>query len=225
MDNSTATPDPQSATPSGSTPSGATPTTSTGATPAKMSLEEALAKIADLERHATNKSEEASRHGKNLSAAEKKLAAYEEKERLAQEAALTEAEKLNKRASEAEKLAAQFKQQLVTAHVKLAAQAKGIIDPDVAAMAIEKSLEYGEDGMPSNLEKALDDLIKSKPYLAPPKPAETPAEPAPPSPAQTANATRPPAIPAMQPGRTNIAPPNATQPGKIPTWNDIYRRS
>ena len=222
----TATPDSQSATPSGS-PSTPAMGTSTGATPTKpaMSLEDALARIADLEKHATNKEEEAKRHGK-------KLKAYEEAEEAQKLAAMSELEKANKRVADAEQLhqqaqaqIKQYQQQLATAYVKLAAQAKGIIDPEMAALAIQSGLEYGEDGMPTNIDKALDGLIKSKPYLAPPKPAETPAEPAPPTPAQTAQATRPPAIPAMQPGRTNIAPPNAPAPGKIPTWNDIYRRS
>jgi hypothetical protein len=220
----TATSDSQSATPSGSTTStGATPTASTGATPTKpaMSLEDALARIADLEKHATNKEEEAKRHGK-------KLKAYEEAEEQQRLAAMSDLEKANKRVADAEQLhqqaqaqIKQYQQQLATAYVKLAAQAKGIIDPEMAALAIQSGLEYGEDGLPTNIDKALDALIKSKPYLAPPKPAEQPAEPAPPTPAQTAQATRPPAIPAMHPGRTN----NAPAPGKIPSWNDIYKRS
>src|SRR5215471_12636167 len=71
----------------------ATGTGSSGATPPKPSIEELQARIADLERHATNKTEEAARHGKNLSAAEKRLAEYEEKERVAKEATLSEIDK------------------------------------------------------------------------------------------------------------------------------------
>lgn len=213
---------------------GATPTTpvpatglpaSSGATPptkqAAITLEEALAEIAELKRHSTNKAEEAARHGKNLTDAQKKLAAYEEKERLAQEAALSESQKMEKRATEAERLAGQYKQQLISAQVKLAAQALGVIDPEMAALAVQHSLEYGDDGMPSNLEDALKALIKSKPYLAP-KPAE-PApspEPAPASPAQTAQAPRPPALPPFS-GRSAISAPNQLPPGKPTRLNDV----
>src|SRR5260370_19474978 len=79
---------------------GTPPATGTGsgsATPPKTpSVEELQARIADLERHATNKTEEAARHGKSLTAAEKELAAYKEKERIASEATLSEIEKSKK---------------------------------------------------------------------------------------------------------------------------------
>lgn len=193
----------------GTLPATGTPPASAGATPTKptTTIEEALARIAELERHASNKEEEASRHGKKLTDAEKKLAAYEQKEKLAQEAALSEVEKASKRAQELEALNQQYKQQLITSQVKLAAQAKGIIDADIAALAIQDKLELGEDGMPTNVDKALDDLIKNKPYLAP-KPAE-PTQEIPP--AQTAMQQKPPATPAMNPGRTQISPPSAPQ--------------
>jgi len=204
----------------GATPAPGSPamgTTSVGATPPKTpaTLEEALAEIAEIRRHATNKEEEASRHGKNLSAAEKELAAYKEKERLAQEAQLSEVQKATKLAQDLQqKYEAEHKAH-VAALVKLAASAKGIIDPDLAALAIASQLEFGDDGMPSNLDKALDDLIKNKPYLAA-KPAEAPA-----SPAQTA---RPPAVPAMNPGRTSIQPATPQGPFQPTRLTDVYKR-
>lgn len=195
----------------------ATGTASTGAIPAKQTattLEEALARIAELERHSTNKEEQATRHGKELSAAQKKLAEYEAKERQAQEAALSEVEREKKRAAEAEAKIQEYQKQLIAAQVKFAAQSKGIIDPDLAALAVEKSLEFGDDGMPSNLDKALDELIKAKPFLVT-KPAEQTT-----TPATTASHTNPPATPAMNPGRTNIASPTAQPPGRIPRLTD-----
>jgi len=221
-DEPTTPPVPATGTPG--TPATGTPSTSTGATPTtKPSVEELQARIAELERHATNKTEEASRHGKNLTEAQKKLAAYEEKERLAQEATLSEIEKSQK-VVEAEKAARaqaeaqiqQLKQELISKMVQLVAQSKGIIDPDLAALAIAGKLELGEDGMPTNVDKAIDDLIKNKPYLAP-KPAETPLE-QPASPAQTASQQRPPATPAMNPGRSAINPPVTN--GRIPRLSD-----
>jgi hypothetical protein len=211
----------------------ATGTASTSATLQKSTLtsEEALkARIAELERHAANKEDEAQRHGKNLTDAQKKLAAYEEKERLAQEATLSEIDKATKRADEADKLVQQYKQQLITAQVKIAAQALNIIDPDIAALAVNGSLEYGDDGLPSNVDNALKALIKNKPYLVAAKaekPAEQPETPA--TPAQTAQpaALQTPQIPAMNPGRSSIASPGSTPPGSrpvIPTLADVYRR-
>jgi hypothetical protein len=207
----------------GATPDTGTPATGTapgGATPPKLiatTLEEALARIAELEKHANNKSEEAARHGKNLTAAEKELAAYKEKERLAHEATLSEIDKAQKRATDLEAQIQQYKQELINAQVRLAAKDKGIIDPDMAALALHDKLEYDDSGMPSNLDKALDDLIKNKPYLVPK--AE---EPAPASAAQTANRT--PVIPGMNPprsGRSDIPSPAGTSvPGRIPRLTD-----
>jgi len=141
----------------------------------------------------------------------KRLKAYEDQENLAKEAALSEVDKASKRAVEAEQRVKQYQQQLVVARVEAAAQRKGIIDPELAALAVQSSLEFGDDGMPSNLDKVLTDLLKNKPYLATaPTPAPT-------------NSTKPPSVPAMNPGRTAIQSP-AQQPGKIPSWSDIYKR-
>jgi len=209
---------PNSDQPVKGTPPATVSATPTGKQPGSLSLEEALAKIAELERSYSNKDEEAKRHYK-------KLSAYEEAEKKAQEAALSEVEKANKRAAEAEQRIQQYKQQLISTQVKLAAQSKGIIDPDLAALAIHSSLEYDDDGMPNNLDKALDTLIKNKPYLAP-KPA-APAEektPEPETPAQTAAPRQQPAIPAMNPGRSTLTAPNKLPPGTIPTLSDVFKR-
>jgi hypothetical protein len=142
-----------------------------------------------------------------------KLKAVEDAEAARQLAALSDAEKLQKRAEQAEKQIQQYKKELVNAQVRLAAKDKGIIDPDMAALALHDKLEFDDDGMPSNLDKALDDLIKAKPYLVP-KADEAPPE----SPAQTAN--RAPTVPAMNPGRSNIASPGQNAPGRIPRITD-----
>jgi uncharacterized membrane protein YccC len=199
----------EGATPATGQPATGTPA-SNGAMPPKpaTSLEEAMARIAELEHATKNATEERDRH-------RKKLSLYEEAEKRAQEAALSEVDKASKRATEAEARIKQYQQQLVNAQVKLAAKDKGIIDPDIAALALADKLEYGDDGMPTNLEKALDDLIKSKPYLVPKADQAAPA-----SPAQTAT----PAIPAMNPGRSSIQSPGKLPPGKIPTWEDVYKR-
>jgi hypothetical protein len=193
----------------GATPGTGTPVTgnpSGGATPPKtLTHEEALAKIAELEHAHKNATEERDRH-------RKKLSTYEQKELEAQQAALSDVEKANKARELAEAKNQQYQKQLIAAQVKLAAQAKGIIDPDLAALAIESALEFGEDGMPSNLDKALDDLVKHKPYLLKVTEASTPAR------------SNTPALPAMNPGRSSIQTPSTPMPGKIPGWDSIYKR-
>lgn len=190
------------ATPAPGSPATGTPA-SVGATPSvkpPTTLEEAMARIADLERHSANKEEQATRHGTKLTEVEKELAAYKEKERKTQDATLSEQQKLAKRAEEAEQKYQQTQKQLVTAHIKLAAKEKGARNPDVVASHIASQLEYDKDtGLPTNLEKVLEDLSKSDSYLF------ATAEPA--SPAQQ----RPPQILPNNPGRSAIAPPGQQQ--------------
>jgi hypothetical protein len=198
----------------GATQDAGSPATGTNASgsatqPAKpaITLEDALARIAELEHAHRNATEERDRH-------RKKLSSYEEQERKAQEAALSEVEKATKRATEAEQRIKQYQQQLVTAQVKLAAQSKGIIDPDLAALAIAGQLEYGDDGLPTNVDKALDDLLKTKPFLAKAQPTSTPAIPNPPV---------VPVIPAMNPGRSQLQQSGTrTRP---PSLSEAFRLS
>lgn len=143
----------------------------------------------------------------------KRLKTYEDQEKQAQEATLSQVDKVTKRADEAEQKVKQYQAQLVTMHVKMAAQAKGIIDPDLAALAIQDSLEFGDDDiLPTNLDKLLGDLLKSKPFLA--------TAPTPPP----ANGNKPPSIPAMNPGRTSITTPGTLKPGQIPRLSDVFKR-
>lgn len=143
----------------------------------------------------------------------KRLKTYEDQERQAQEATLSQVDKVSKRAEAAEQKVKQYQAQMVTMHVKMAAQQKGIIDPDLAALAIQDKLEFGEDDMmPTNLDKLLGDLLKSKPFLA--------TAPTPPP----ANGNKPPNIPAMNPGRTSIQTPGTLKPGQIPRLHDVFKR-
>lgn len=174
-----------------------------------------MKRIAEYEHKYGNATEELERHRKFRANYDKQQAEAEAAKKAAEEAQLSEIERVKKQHAEAEQRIKSYQQQLATAQVRMAAQAKGIIDPELAALAIQSSLEYGEDGMPTNVDKALDALLKSKPYLAP-QAAEPPATPARPA---------APAIPAMNPGRTQIAPPaTTTTPGKIPRLADLRRR-
>ena len=95
-----------------------------------------------------------------------RLKGFEDAEAQRQQASLSELEKATNTLAERDKQLSAFKDQLVLEKVTNAALKKGIIDPELAALALKGSLEFGEDGMPTNLEKALDDLLKAKPYLA-----------------------------------------------------------
>ena len=203
----------------GATPATGSPATGTAtgsATPpaATLSLEEAMKRIAELETHAQNKTEEASRHGSKLTAAEKELAAYKEKERLAQEASLSEQEKLQKKVAEQEAIHEGFVEKFVDYEVRLAAAEMGINPKYLSyvARAIDwDELEFDqESGLPTNIKAVLDKLLKEVPVLK-----ETPQG----APAQQQKPAAP-TVPAMNPGRTSIAAPGSSS-GKRPSWADV----
>ena len=153
----------------------------------------------------------------------KRLQGYEDAEKAQQEAQLSEHDRLSKRLADLQAshdaYVAQTQQRLVRYEVERQASKLGIIDPEAAAKLIDTSaFEQDEQGVPTNAEKLLKDLIKQKPYLAPP--TEAPAES---SPAQTATPNKTaPAVPAMNPGRSSIAAPGSLPPGKIPTLSDVF---
>ena len=158
---------------------------------------------------------------KRLKAIEDQTAA----EKLAQEeATMSEVEKSkkrveesNKRIQDAEARNQQLQQKLVASEVKIAAQAQGFHNPARISALIKDDLEYGEDGMPSNLDRVLTALAKSDPYLLAPK-ASSASDPA-----QTVTppAQQTPTLPAMNPGRGAIAAPAPTSQGKPYTLSDF----
>ncbi len=191
-----------------------TGTPSGGATPPKnvaATLEEALARIAELEHATKNATEERDRH-------RKKLTAYEEAEKKAQEAQLSEVERTKKQhadlQSKYESDTAALISQIVNLRVKEIAAKLGIIDPDAAVRLIDDEFEVDDEGNVTNAEELLKALLKNKPYLAG-TPAPTPASP---------QARQAPATPAMNPGRSTIAAPGQRTPGSIPTWEDVFKR-
>lgn len=202
-----------------------TPNASQGATPEKPttpSLEEAMTRLADIERKHKNATEELDRHRKNA----KKLADYEEAERQAKEAQLSEIERTTKKYQELQSqhdtYVKTMQERIVRYEVEKEAGKLGIIDPDAATKLLDWSqIEYEEDGTPKNADKLLAALVKQRPWL---KPAPTPepenkTESATPA-AQQATPTTPPRLPAMSPGRSTIAAPSPVPPGKIPRLGD-----
>lgn len=221
---STASPD-VSETQKPSGPTTGTNTAPSGATPDKaaLALEEALKRLADLEHSNFNAKEEVDRHRKKLTAYEKQEKETAEAKRLADEAQLSEIERTKKQhldlQAEYEAYKKSTQDRIVRYEIEGQAGKLGIIDPEAAAALMNRSLlEYNEDGTPNNAEKLLKELIKNKPYLAP-KPAEPPAE-LPTVPAATQH-QQPPVTPAMNPGRSSIAPPTTPSIGQITRLDQI----
>jgi hypothetical protein len=176
-----------------------------------------LQRNAELEHSTRNAREQAERQARQLEKYQKAEKDAEAAKKAAEDAQLGEIERVKKQHAEAEARISQYKQQLVLSKVREAARDKGIIDPEMAALALMNKLEYDDEGMPANLDKALDTLIKNKPYLVP-TPPTAPATPTPA--ASTPNTPSAPTLPAMSPGRSSIASPNALPPGKT-TLTDI----
>jgi len=199
-----------------------TPETAATATPAPesvtpqkpaLTLEEVLKRNAELEHAHKNAIEERDRH-------RKKLTAYEEAERKAQEAQLSEIERVNKQRadlqSEKDALATELQETRVHQAVERYANKLNFVVPAemVARLMDWADIEY-ENGRPTNVEKLLEKLAKSAPDLI--RKQEAPATPTEVPPARGNT----PAIPAMNPGRSSIAAPNSVPPGKPIKLSDV----
>lgn len=214
---------------SGETPSTETPVTGTPASPAgetpqpkpssaaqQVSLQEALARIAELEHSQKNAVEERDRH-------RKKLSAYEKAEQEAKDAQLSEIERIRKQQSELQEQHAALLTQLQEARVQQAVERSAhklnfLVPAEMVSRLIDwAEVEY-EDGRPTNVEKLLEKLAKAAPELIR-KPEEV--EP-PPSPLTPGKVT--PSIPAMNPGRSQITPPDALPPGRL-SIQEAYAQS
>ncbi len=200
------------------------PGSATPPTKPSVSIEDALARIAELEHANKNATEERDRH-------RKKLSTYEEAEKKAQDAQLSEVERIKKQHADLQvqhdTYVRTMQERLIKAEIQLQASKLHVIDPGDAAKLLDWSeLEYDEDGMPKNADKLLEKLLKAKPYLALASQQQTEPTQNGTTPAQ--NPTRPntPALPAMNPGRTTITPPGQA-PGQHPSkigWGDVYKR-
>ncbi|NOZ27971.1 MAG: hypothetical protein GXP39_07965 [Chloroflexi bacterium] len=106
---------------------------------------------------------EAAQYRKRLRELERTL---EEKE----EAELSEQERLQRRVAEYEARLAELERErqerTLQYEVKLRASQMGIVDPDAAWRLLDlASIEFDEDGTPLNVDQALQELVKAKPYL------------------------------------------------------------
>ena len=79
---------------------------------------------------------------------------------------LPEAERLKVEAEEAKTAVASANKRIVDAEIKVAAASAGVVDPDaVVALIAREGIELDDSGRVSGVKKALDTLLKEKPYL------------------------------------------------------------
>lgn len=143
-----------------------------------------------------------------------KLKKFEEDEALRAQAQMSELEKAQKQAADSleqqEALAAQLFEARVRQDVadkiskfNFIPSARTIAN---LLLADDEAIEF-EDGRPTNIEKLLGELAKREPDLV--KQQQQQQQPGTPQ------------LPAMNPGRSSIAPPGGTIPGRIPRLEDI----
>lgn len=118
---------------------------------------------------------EVARLNKELGDTRKEAAQHRTELKKFQDAQLTDQQKLEQRAAEAEAARDAYKARIASYAVQLAAQKLGIIDPELATLAIAGRLQYGEDGQPTNAEELLTALAAQKPYLVGQSGAQGPA--------------------------------------------------
>jgi hypothetical protein len=134
-----------------------------------MTLEQALEALAATRREAAAHRTEAQ--------------ALKKAQQEAENAKLSESEKLTKRAAQLEaELEAERLDRRDTINryeVQLQASKLGIVDPDAAVKLLDwATVEYREDGSPKNIDQALAALVKAKPYLVGAPPAAGATNPA-----------------------------------------------
>lgn len=127
-----------------------------GETKPTLTLEQALSELEKVRREAA---------GNRV-----KLNEFESAQRAAEEAKLSEAEKLQKRLADQERTIAErdlaLQEVRIARAVASAANKLGCVDSDVAERLLDASaIEYDADGKPQNIEALLEKLMKDKPYL------------------------------------------------------------
>jgi len=224
------------------TPTPLTPATGTPAPvgampqPATLSLEEAMKRIAELEHTHGNAKEELERHRKKVSSYEKAEAERAEQQKQAELAQLSEIERIKKQHAEIqaqhEAVIRELQETKIQHAVMREATGLNFIHPEIAARLLDWSeLEYDSNGAPQNTQKLLDKLVKSMPELvrAPQAPAaQTESTNQPTAPTRPNGGLRPapyaPAVPAMNPGRSNIPAPGTNPPGSPVRLSDVFSR-
>ena len=117
--------------------------------------------------------DEAARYRTQLRDAQKLIADFQAKEKAAADAQLSEVERAQKQAAEWQQKHADttraMQERIIGLTIQLQASKLNIIDPDAAVKLMDWSqLEFDDDGTPTNADKVLADLVKTRPYLIAP---------------------------------------------------------
>ncbi len=123
--------------------------------------------------------DEAKKLRQEANALRKRLKAYDDAKAEAEQAQLTETERLKKQLADKEvelaNVAKAAKADKLNAEVRVQAMSLGFADPsDAATFMATAAIEYDEQGAPTNVKDLLQALLKAKPYLggkAAPQPA------------------------------------------------------
>lgn len=102
--------------------------------------------------------------------ATKQIREYTAQQKLAEDAKLSEQERLSKRVAELESRESSLQQAVrertLRYEVAVHAQKLGIVDADAAFRLMDQqALEFDEEGAPTNTEKVLGQMLKTRPYL------------------------------------------------------------
>lgn len=156
---------------------------------------------------------------KENAAHRKKLEAFEQAQKDADLAKLGETEKLQKQHGDLQskyaELEARYQERVIKSEFQVQAAALGIVHPERVYRLVDTSeLEFDDDGLPKNAKALIENLLKEMPELTGTK-QEPPAQQQQP---------KPPTVPAMNPGRSSIQQPGQGTPGRIPSWNEVYKR-
>ncbi len=113
---------------------------------------------------------EAKKLRKEAKALRERLSEAEEARKKLEQAQMTDAEKtaaeLKETSAKLEKLQGQHQSDITHYAVALASQKLGVVDPEVVARLIDPAeLQYDKEGLPTNVEKLVAELIEEKPYL------------------------------------------------------------
>lgn len=221
----------EGATPQTGSPATGTPAPGSATPPAAptLTLEEAIKKLADLEHSHGNAREELERHRKKLSAYEKADAERAAAKQAEEEAKLSEIERIKKQHADIQAqhnaVLLELQETRIQHAVERSAHELHFIHPEIAGRLLDRAeLEFEDNGTPKNAKQLLEKILKAMPELARQEtPAQQPAE------AQSAALTAPtrpgtPALPAMNPGRTQITPPGTLPSGRPVRLADIRRR-
>src|SRR5690348_11826352 len=162
---------PGSATPTGEPPATGTPAPA-GATPAAaaLSLEEATKRLAEYEHKIANATEELERHRKFRATYDKQQAEAEAAKKAAEEAQLSEIERVKKQHADAQAeknaLLMELQEIRITNAVERYARELHFIYPeDVVSLLKRSELEFDDSGTPTNVKQLLEKLAKARPKL------------------------------------------------------------